>query len=91
MTDTYERIDQLVNLEEKSVKEAVEIALREITGDGYQEDAANLERYYYKYSRDKLLNHLGDAIANDKKREAIELLKELRKRYNTFGKRWPKS
>ena len=52
-------------------------------------DSDNLARSYHRHAAKTLISQIGTAIAEGDQDTAVELLRELRRRHNTFGRRWP--
>jgi hypothetical protein len=87
--EAFARIDDLTSKENISLERAIDRVLDELAIRSIHDDRDNLARSYHRQAAKSLIDQIGTAIADDEQDTAVELLKELRQRYNTFGRRWP--
>jgi len=86
--EAFDRIDDLTSDRAMSLDKAVDKVLDELAKRGIYDDRHNLTRTYHRHVAKTLLDQIGTAIAVDDQGTAVELLEELRRRYNTYGHRW---
>ena len=86
--EAFIEIDNLIQDGAMSLETAVNKVLDELSEKGFEDHPDNLTRSYHRHVLKSLVDQIGTAIADDDNNTAVELLEELRRRYNTFGIRW---
>jgi hypothetical protein len=87
--EAFIRIGNLMQDGAMSLEAAVGTVLDELAEKNIEDHPDNLTRSYHRYALKNLIEQIGTAIADDDQRTAMELLAELRRRYNKYGNRWP--
>lgn len=64
-------------------------ALKSIEDELPDMDLENVKRGYQRYAHKHLVDEIGEAICDGGEPRGTELLDKLRRRFNTFGWRWP--
>ena len=85
----FARIDDLTGDGAMSLEKAVDKVLDELAERRIYDYRDGLTRSYHRHAAKTLIDQIGAAIADDDQDTAAELLEVLRRRYNTFGQRWP--
>lgn len=85
----FARIDDLTRDGDMSLEEAIDTVLDDLANEGKYDHSDNLARSYHRHAAKTLISQIGTAIAEGDQDTAVELLRELRRRHNTFGRRWP--
>ncbi len=85
----FAKIDDLTRDGAMSVEKAVDKVLDDLAKEGFEDHPDNLTRSYHRHAAKTLIDQIGAAISDDDQDTAVELLRELRRRHNTFGHSWP--
>jgi hypothetical protein len=82
----FARIDDLTMNGAMSVEKAIDKILDELAERDIHDYRDNLTRSYHRQAAKTLIDQIGTAIANNDQDTAVDLLNELRRRRNTFGR-----